>query len=100
MRRLDGKGAVVDRGGPGLGDAIGRRLAAEGCVALTISDMNLEKAQATAESIASEFGCKTLATRTNVADESQVADMVVKTRDAFGSIDILISNAGILKAYD
>src|SRR5437764_972 len=100
MGRLNGKVAIVTGAAQGLGEAIARRLAFEGCSGLTIADVRLEKARATAESIATEFDCKTFATQTNVTDEAQVSEMVARTKESFGSIDILISNAGILKAHD
>src|SRR4029077_242821 len=53
-----------------------------------------------ADAIAERFGIQTLATQTNVADEAQVQQMVERTCEQFGALDILIANAGILKAHD
>ncbi len=100
MKRLENKVAIVTGAAQGLGEAIARRLAAEGCAAVTVADMNFEKAQSTAEAIKAEYGCKALATHTNVTDEEQAAAMVGATQSAFGSVDILIANAGILIAKD
>ena len=100
MKRLEGAVAIVTGAAQGLGEAIARRLAAEGCAGVTVADMNFEKAQATAESIKAEYGCKALATHTNVTDEEQVAAMVGATSSAFGTVDILVANAGILIAKD
>jgi len=100
MGRLTGKVAIVTGAAQGLGEALARRMASEGCRGITIADVKLDKAQATAEAISTEFKCESLATQTNVTDETQVQEMVARTKEAFGSVDILISNAGILKAHD
>jgi sorbitol-6-phosphate 2-dehydrogenase len=100
MKRLEGRVAIVTGAAQGLGEAIADRLAAEGCAAVTIADMNAEKAQAVADSITAKYGCRALALKTNVTNESEVDEMVAKTREAFGSVDILVANAGILKAFD
>src|SRR5947207_6766944 len=100
MGRLDGRIAIVTGAAQGLGEAIARRLAAEGCSGITIADLNGEQAQKTAESIAEEFGCWTLAVRTDVIHEAQVESMVSRTLDEIGPPDILVSNSGILIAHD
>ncbi|HLK59877.1 MAG TPA: sorbitol-6-phosphate dehydrogenase [Chthonomonadaceae bacterium] len=100
MTRLQDRVALVTGAAQGLGEAIARRLAVEGCRAVTIADMNAEKAQAVAESIAAEFGIGTLGIKTNVANEADVAAMVSQTVERFGSLDILVANAGILKSGD
>lgn len=100
MKRLDGRVAIVTGAAQGLGEAIARRLALEGCVGVTIADMNTEKAQAVADAIAGELGVGALGIQANVTDETQVTAMVEATRERFGSVDILISNAGVLKSGD
>jgi len=100
MKRLEGRTAIVTGGAQGLGEAIAIRLAAEGCRHLNIADMNVDKAKQVADQIATEFGIDAIASRTDVSDESQVAEMVTRTIDSAGKLDILISNAGILKSGD
>jgi len=100
MKRLEDRVGIVTGAAQGLGEAIARRLVAEGCAAVTIADMNFEKAEATAAALKAEYGCGTLATHTDVTSEEQVAAMVGATKAAFGSVDILVANAGILIAKD
>jgi len=99
MGRLDNRTAIVTGAAQGLGEAIAVRLAAEGCRFVTIADMNLEKAEEVARKL-TECGIEAIATRTNVADEQSVAEMVARTVDAAQGLDILVANAGILKSGD
>ncbi len=99
-RRLEGKVAIVTGAAQGLGEAIARRLAAEGCKAVTLADIAEDKVKATAEKVAAECGCQALGVKANVTDPADAAAMVAATKDAFGSVDILVANAGILKSGD
>lgn len=99
MARLEGRAALVTGAAQGLGEAIARRLAIEGCdVALV--DVSLEKAKLAAEAILRDTGKKAIALDADVADELSVARAVSAAVEAFGKLDILVSNAGILKAND
>ena len=100
MARLKDRVAIVTGAAQGLGEALAVRLAAEGCRGLTIVDRNIEKAQSAAKAIMGQYGIPVLALQTNVADETQVQEMVERTCEQFGSLDILVANAGILKAHD
>ena len=99
-KRLEGKSAIITGAAQGLGEDLAKRFAAEGCAGITIADVNIEKARVTAEAIAKEYGCKTIATQTDVTKEEQVSAMVEETCKSFGRLDILVSNAGILIAED
>ena len=99
-RRLDKKVALVTGTGQGLGEALAHRLAAEGCVAVSVGDIDGEKAESVAEAIAKKHQCRTMAFQADVTSPDDVEAMVTRTRVAFGSLDILVSNAGILKAGD
>jgi sorbitol-6-phosphate 2-dehydrogenase len=91
------KAAIVTGGGQGLGEAICLRLAQEG-THIVIADINLETARETAARIAERTERRAIALQTNVTDEAQVEAMVERTMDEFGRLDILVSNAGVLRS--
>lgn len=88
--------ALVTGGAQGLGEAICRRLAQEGC-RVAVADLNAEKAAQTAASIPEQ---PVIDIPVDVTDEIQVQEMVERTVREFGRLDILIANAGILLAED
>lgn len=92
MGRLDNKAAVVTGAGQGIGEAIARKLAAEGA-AVTIAEINAEKGAAVAESL-KQAGFKALFVQTNITQESSAAVAVEQTIKTFGRLDILVNNAG------
>src|SRR5215217_5468108 len=99
MNRLEGKSAIVTGAAQGLGEAIARRLAQEGCSVL-IADINGEKAEAAARGIAEETGKQVIGHPVDVSDAASCTAMVDQAVRAFGKLDILIANAGILRAGD
>ena len=100
MNRLANKTAIVTGAAQGLGEAIAMRLAAEGCSFVTVADMNAEKLETVARRLTTEHGIRAIAVQTNVTDEAQVAEMVRRTVEMSGRLDILVANAGILKSGD
>lgn len=98
--RLDGKVALVTGAAQGLGEAIAQRLAAEGCRGIVVADVNETKAAEVAQVIFSSRSCQAIAVRCNVTDEASVDQAFQAALDAFGTLDILVANAGILKAHD
>jgi 3-oxoacyl-[acyl-carrier protein] reductase len=90
---IKGKVAMVTGAGGGVGKAISKRLASEGCkVVLLGRDKNkLQKA-------ASEVGDKknTMTVITDINKEAEVLSAVEQTIKAFDRIDILVNNAGII----
>lgn len=85
--RLEGKTAIVTGGASGFGAGIARKFVAEGANVM-IADLNL------AEDLATELGSSARAVITNVAQGASVKSMIEATLESFGSIDILINNAG------
>jgi NAD(P)-dependent dehydrogenase (short-subunit alcohol dehydrogenase family) len=93
--KLEDKIAIVTGAARGLGMAMANGLAEAGAN-IVIPDIDYETAEKTARDLANK-GVKTLALKTDVADENNVANMVFRTIDEFGKIDILVNNAGIGK---
>ena len=91
--RLGGKIAVVTGGAQGLGLGIAEELYREGaCVVL--ADINEELARASAN----ELGERAIGIRVDVSSPSSVEELVIRTVEELGGIDIFIANAGVLKA--
>ena len=91
--RLDGKVALVT----GAASGIGKRIAevyAENGASVAIADLNLDGANATAQEIAKK-GVKAIGVKMDVTNEQEVDDGVASVVKQLGSVDILVSNAGI-----
>jgi 3-hydroxybutyrate dehydrogenase len=90
---LNGKAAVVTGAASGIGKEIALTLAAQGA-AVAIADLNLAGAQAVAEQIRASGG-KAMGVAMDVTNEEAVNRGIDEVAAQFGSIDILVSNAGI-----
>lgn len=91
--RMKGKIAVITGAAQGFGQGIAEEMYKEGA-AVVIADMNYPLAQ----EVASALGERAAAVQVNVADEESVAQMVQKTVEIFGGIDIFVNNAGIVRS--
>ena len=92
-QRLNGKVAIVTGGGVGIGEAIALAFAAEGAE-VVVAARALPRLEAVAEKIRSQGG-KAIAMQIDVSDEEQVKQMVARTLDEHGRVDILVNNSGI-----
>ncbi|MEN8624598.1 3-hydroxybutyrate dehydrogenase [Psychrobacter proteolyticus] len=90
---LTGKVALVTGSASGIGRDIAETYAKAGA-AVGIADINLEAAQKTVDAIEAAGG-RALAIAMDVTSEDAVNDGLQQLVDTFGSIDILVSNAGI-----
>src|SRR5881394_1965046 len=92
---LKGKSAVVTGSTSGIGLAIARAFAKEGCN-LTINGFGdktaIEKERAAIESA---FGVKAIYSGADMTKPAEIAEMVKTTEKTFGSVDVLVNNAGI-----
>jgi 3-oxoacyl-[acyl-carrier protein] reductase len=87
--------AVVTGGSGGIGQAICRRLAADG-MAVTINYAGRpQEAELTVKAI-SESGGRAIAVRADVADEDQVSQLFDTTERSFGGVDVVVNAAGIM----
>ena len=90
---LRGKAAIVAAASKGLGRACARGLAAEG-VRVAICARSADELARTADAIRAETGAEVLAVPTDVRKPEEIRVLVARTADAFGGVDILVTNAG------
>src|ERR1700754_953256 len=92
---LKGKSVIVTGSPSGIGLAIARAFAKEGCN-ITINGFGdkaaIEKERA---GIESEFGVKAIYSGADMTKPAEIADMVKTTEKTFGGVDVLVNNAGI-----
>jgi 3-hydroxybutyrate dehydrogenase len=93
MASLDGKVALITGAASGLGKAIAELYAKNGA-AVAIADINQQAADAAAAEI-NAAGGKAIGIEMDVTSEEAVNAGTDKTVAAFGSLDVLISNAGV-----
>jgi citronellol/citronellal dehydrogenase len=84
-----GKVALVTGGGSGIGRAVARELARSGAK-VAICGRRPEPLDA----VQAELGDDCLAVPTDVREPEQVAELVERTLERFGRIDVLVNNAG------
>jgi len=90
--KIKDKIAIVTGGGNGIGEAIALRLAEEG-VKVVVVDLNMEAARKVVAEIKARGG-DGLAMACDATKPEDVDDMIRKTLDACGAIDILVNNVG------
>ncbi len=91
--KLRNKVAIVTGAASGIGKEIALVYAKEGAK-VAIADLNLDSANRVVDEIKSEGG-QAMAVAMNVTDEQQVIEGVDAVAKQFGSVDVLVSNAGI-----
>ncbi|MCC2322181.1 SDR family NAD(P)-dependent oxidoreductase [Cellulomonas xiejunii] len=92
---LTGKGAVVTGSGRGLGRAYAQALAAAGA-GVVVNDVDAETAQATVDAIVADGG-SAVAVVAPVGPTATADRLVAAAVEAFGRLDVLVTNAGVLR---
>lgn len=93
MSRLNGKVSIVTGGASGIGAATVLQFVKEGSK-VVFADINTEKGKAFEEELR-KSGAEVLFVKTDVTKEDQIENLVAKTVETFGKLDILFNNAGI-----
>jgi len=92
---LTGKTAIITGAASGIGAAIAERFCVEGAN-VVVADIDGNKAYAHVDSL-KQSGAHALAVRTDVTDEQSVETLVNRARQAFGSVHVLVNNAGFTR---
>jgi 3-hydroxybutyrate dehydrogenase len=90
---LQGKSALVTGSTDGLGLAIARGLAAQGCNIVLNGLADAAHAEARRREIETEFGVRALFHGADLRQPAEIEAMARAAADAFGAIDILVNNA-------
>lgn len=96
MKRLEGRAALVTGASRGIGAAIALRLADEGANVL-VNYAGRADAAAGIVRLITEAGGRAEALQGDVANAADGASLVAATVEKFGSIDVLVNNAGITR---
>ena len=97
-KRMSGKTIIVTGSAQGFGKGIAEELCEEGAN-LVIADMNFDGAVVLANELCQKHGVgRALAVKANVSDEESVKNLVKETVLYYGGLDVLVNNAGIVRA--
>lgn len=90
---FNGKVALVTGAASGIGLATAQAFAVAGA-RVVVADLDESAARTVAQEL-SDAGHRALAVRCDVASEPDAADMVARTIEAFGRLDVAFNNAGV-----
>jgi meso-butanediol dehydrogenase/(S,S)-butanediol dehydrogenase/diacetyl reductase len=94
-QRLAGKNVLITGAAQGMGAAVAEEYASHGAK-VCVADLNLEGCQAVVKRIQAAGG-EAIAVKLDVTNREQMAAAVKATVDAFGSLNVMLSNAGMNK---
>ena len=92
----EGRVAIITGSSQGIGAAVAERLAADGLAVV----VNYSSKAAPAEDLVKKIvgaGGRAVAVAGDVSDPAAVAQLFTQTEAAFGGVDVLVNNAGIMK---
>ena len=93
--RLKGRNIIITGSGSGIGAGIAADLANNGAN-VVVADINVENGTKVADRI-SKAGGKAVAVPVDVSNRESIKKMIAETIAAFGSLDVMFNNAGIIQ---
>lgn len=96
MPHLNSKAAIVTGASRGIGAAVAQRLASDGFAVIVNYSGQASPAEELVRNIESSGG-SALAVQADVSDAGAVRHLFEATEQAFGGVDVLVNNAGIMK---
>src|SRR6185295_1080552 len=94
VKSVEGAVAVITGAGSGIGRATAHSLARRGC-AVVVSDIDEQRAANVVIEITAEGG-RAIGARCDVANDDDVGALAEHTHDAFGRVDVVMSNVGVI----
>jgi NADP-dependent 3-hydroxy acid dehydrogenase YdfG len=94
-QQLAGETALITGASSGIGRATADALAARGAN-IALAARRQDRLAEIGDEIEAEYDVETLAVGTNVRDESAVTELVERTVERFGQLDVVVNNAGII----
>ncbi len=98
MQNIHGRTAIITGGSRGIGAVVAQELARQG-LNLALAARSEDELLATAKQLELENN-KAIIVPTDVTDVDQAQNLVDRTVDEFGTVDILINNAGIERVFE
>lgn len=95
--KLLGKTVIVTGAAAGMGEAIARKFAEEGAKVVA-TDIDKERLDQVVKSI-TESGNEVIGLVSNIANQEDIDKMTNKAVQQFGSLDVLVNNAGIMDNF-
>jgi 3-oxoacyl-[acyl-carrier protein] reductase len=96
--RLNDKVAVITGAGQGIGRAYALRFVQEGA-RVVVADLQEDNARRVAQEV-QDLGGEGLVVKADVSDPASVRDMVQRSVDRFGRVDVLVNNAAISSSIE
>src|SRR6476660_1612519 len=93
MSELTGKVAIVTGASKGIGAEIAKGLAAAGGAVV----VNYASSREGADRVVADKGGKAIAVKADVSKAADVRRLFDETKKAFGSLDVLVNNAGVYR---
>ncbi len=99
MSRLSQKIVLITGASSGIGEACAAAFAREGS-SVVIGARRLEKLNAIADKLSSQYGVPVMPIRLDVTDEESCQQFISHALEKFGRIDVLVNNAGLARGRD